>query len=865
MTDRKPRKKGAATPRPSESLEKPAVPRAGGRHLPRRGRGRAFGLAAIALVVVAAAAGLWSFRSGRARGDLGGLPSGISPSDLDLVVVTLDTTRADRIGCYGAKDPPTPNLDALAARGVLFENAVSPMPLTLPAHCTLFTSRLPGAHTVRDNGGYKLPAEAVTLAEVLKERGYRTGGFVAAYVLDHKWGIAQGFDRYFDDFDLKAQKSVSMGDIQRRGDEVVAKAFEWLDGVKNDRFFAWIHLYDPHAPYAPPEPYASRFAAHPYNGEIAWTDELVGRIVAGLDRMGVTKRTLVAVLADHGESLGEHGENGHGFFVYEPVTHIPLILAGPYASMGGRRVAEVVKTVDVAPTLLDLMGARGALASAQGRSLVSTILAAGGTPGPGPGTASAASAAASAAAPPDAIADTPVPVPPGWQVGRDRDSGYSETYYARFHFGWSELRAVRTRRWHFIEAPTAELYDLGTDPGEAVNLAASRPDVVADLRKLLGDYERASVPAHGATAPLEEDEETLRKLAALGYAGGRSSHDTDRSFRDLPDPKDRIGIYNLMNRAREAIQGEHDDEAAGLLREVLRGDPEVIDAYFMLGNLQAKKQEWRDAAELYRKTLEKRPDHDYAMIGLADTLVATGRVDDAILGYERFLQQDPGNAQITYRLAQVLLDDGRDGSAAEYFRKTLQAEPKTARAEVGLGVVSFRAKDFAGARASIDRALAIDPKARYARYNLALLAEAAGDAHAAVLAYRAELADYPTEIKARFNLGRLLGKMGDVPGGIAELRRVTEQAPDFATGRFFLAQALLAAGDLAGARAEAEKGLALDDASSIAPLGHYVLADIHSRQGRAREAEAEVRRGKAIEAHPRRERREGRATPDVPP
>ena len=842
MTDRKRRKEDSPRPRASGSLE--SVQAVGRGSPPRARRGRALAVAAGLVAVLAAAAGLWSFRSG-GRGGLGGLPAGISPSDLDLVIVTLDTTRADRLGCYGAREVQTPNLDAIAARGVLFENAVSPMPLTLPAHCTLFTSRYPGAHTVRDNGGYKLPADAVTLAEVLKERGYRTGGFVGAYVLDHKWGIAQGFDRYFDDFDLKAQKSVSMGDIQRRGDEVVAKAFEWLDGVKNDRFFAWIHLYDPHAPYEPPEPYATRYAARPYNGEIAWTDELVGRIVAGLDRLGVTKRTLVAILADHGESLGEHGENGHGYFVYEPVTHIPLILSGPYASMRGRRIAEVVRTVDVAPTLLDLMGARGALASAQGRSLVSTI--AGSPPSAGPGTANAA---------PESDA------PAGNEGDRLRDSGYSEAYYARFHFGWSELRAVRTRRWHFIEAPIPELYDLDADRGETVNLASSRPEVVSDLRDLLADYERASVPAHEATAPIEEDEETLAKLAALGYAGGRSSSDTDRSFKDLPDPKDRIAIYNLMNQAREAIQAERDEEAAGLLEQVLRGDPEVIDAYFMLGNLLAKKHEWQKAADLYRKTLEKRPDHDYAMIGLADTLVATGRVDDAVLGYERFLRQDPGNAQITYRLAQVLLDDGRDARASEYFRKTLQAEPKTARAEVGLGVVAFRAKDLTGAKAALDRALAIDPKVRYARYNLALLAEAQGDARGAVEAYRAELADYPTEVKARFNLGRLLGRMGDVAGGTAELRRVTEESPDFATGHFFLAQALLAAGDLAGARAEAKKGLALDDASSLAPLGHYVLADVYSRQGRTREAEAEVRRGKAIEARPHPARPEGAGIPE---
>jgi arylsulfatase A-like enzyme len=221
---------------------------------------------------------------------LGALPRGVDAASLNLVVVTLDTTRADRIGCYGAKDVATPRLDALAQGGVRFDAAVSPMPLTLPAHCTLFTGLLPGAHGVRDNGGFKLAPEHVTLAEVLKGRGFATGGFVSAFVLDHRWGIAQGFDRYFDDFDLKQEEKLSMGEIQRPGNETVDHALQWIRDVKDKRFFAWIHLYDPHAPYDPPEPYKSRYTERPYDGEIAWTDSLVGRVVDELSRLDLSKR-----------------------------------------------------------------------------------------------------------------------------------------------------------------------------------------------------------------------------------------------------------------------------------------------------------------------------------------------------------------------------------------------------------------------------------------------------------------------------------------------------------------------------------------------------------------------------------------------
>ena len=345
------------------------------------------------------------------------------------------------------------------------------MPLTLPAHCTLFTSLLPGAHGVRDNGGFKLAPEQVTLAEVLKDHGFATGGFVSAFVLDHRWGIAQGFDRYYDDFDLKQQEKVSMGEIQRPGNDTVDHALTWLSENKDKRLFAWVHLYDPHAPYAPPEPFKSAYATRPYDGEIAWTDSLVGRLLAGLDQLGLTKKTVIAVLADHGESLGEHGENGHGYFVYEQVTHIPFILATPYSGTRGRVVDTVVRSVDVAPTVLELLGLAGTL-KGSGTSVASLLH--GGTNGPG--------------------------------------DGYSESYYARFHYGWSELRAIRTKRWHFIEAPKAELYDLAADPGETTNLASRELATLESLRASLSDFEKASVATLAATAPVEEDEETLRKL-----------------------------------------------------------------------------------------------------------------------------------------------------------------------------------------------------------------------------------------------------------------------------------------------------------------------------------------------------------------
>ncbi|GMU66949.1 MAG: hypothetical protein AMXMBFR36_32230 [Acidobacteriota bacterium] len=772
-------------------------------------------IAAVWITIVAVLLGAC-----RPTGPLGRLPRGLEPRQLNVLLVTLDTTRADRIGAWapasGSRAPATPHLDALAARGTRFDRAVSVTPLTLPAHCTLMTGLLPAAHGVRDNGGFRLPPERVTLAEVFAAGGFRTGAFVSAYVLDRKWGIAQGFERYFDDFELAAQKTVDMGDIQRRGDETVAAATKWLDEVTaapGAPFFAWVHLYDPHSPYDPPEPYRSRHAGEPYNGEIAWTDALVGELVAHLERRGVAERTLIAVIGDHGESLGEHGESGHGYFVYQPSSHVPFALAGPYPGLAGRVVEAPVGQADLAVTLAELAGlGAGAvrLEPGQGRSLVPLI--AGG-------------------ADPDGA-------PP---------RGYAETFVPRLHYGWSELRSLRTERWHFIEAARPELYDLAADPGETVNRIEDERRVARQLRDALAALDATVEPAEAGAAPLEEDEETLRALAALGYTGG-AAVDDGRSFRDLPDPKDRLAVYNRFNRARDLAKGDEPAAAIPLLEQVLAEDPDVIDAWFTLANVHYRRRDWEQAAEYYRETLARRADHDWAMIGLADTYVARGDIEAAVLGYRRYLEGDPGNAQIHYRLAQVLLDAGRDAEAEPSFRRTLELEPKTARAEVGLAVAAYRAGRRAEAHAALDRALAIDAAAKYAHFNRALLLESEGRAADAVAAYRAELARDPKEFKAWFNLGRLLLATGDDAGAEQAFRSTLEANPEFGGARFFVARSLLGRGDLEGAESAAREALELEPDSALSPLGHYVLADVYSRRGRVADAEREARKGRELEA-----------------
>ncbi|MGE5813555.1 MAG: sulfatase, partial [Acidobacteriota bacterium] len=357
------------------------------------------------------------------------------PDDLNLLLVTLDTTRADRIGAYGAPDAGTPNLDRLASEGAVFTHATTAAPLTLPAHSSIFTGRFPPVHGVRDNGGFFLDPKQQTLAETLQQNGFETGGFVGAYVLDSKWGVNQGFKKYFDDFDLTKYKAISLGAIQRPGNEVVDEALKWLDGASRSRFFAWVHLYDAHTPYEPPEPFASRFAGRPYQGEISFADSQVGRLVSFLEERDLLEKTVIVVVGDHGESLGDHGESGHGFFVYESVMHVPMIVRAPYTLTRGRRITDPVRTVDILPTALDLLGVRAKLPPIDGVSIVPLLAGA----------------------------------------RREMDlEAYAEALYPLHHFGWSDLRALREGRYKVIAAPRPELYDLESDPKETRNLFADR-------------------------------------------------------------------------------------------------------------------------------------------------------------------------------------------------------------------------------------------------------------------------------------------------------------------------------------------------------------------------------------------------------
>lgn len=739
------------------------------------------------------------------------------PRDLNLLIVTLDTTRADRIGAYGYATAETPALDRLAREGVLFEQANTSAPITLPAHSTIFTGRFPPSHGVRDNGGFYLDPAQVTLAETLRAQHVRTGAFVAAYVLDAKWGLNQGFDTYFDNFDLSKYRGISLGSIQRPANEVVDEALKWLDGARESRFFGWLHLYDPHTPYEAPEPYAGRFRGRPYDAEIAFTDAQVGRVISYLETHDLLDRTVVVIVGDHGESLGDHGEEAHGFFIYESVTRVPLIIRAPHAGMQARRVADPVRTVDIMPTVLDLFGMPSP-GSIEGRSLV------------------------------------PLMTAEARELGVE---AYAEATYPLHHYGWSDLRSLRSGRFKLIAAPRPELYDLQADPQEATNIFDARRTLGDQMLARLQTLERQMQSEGVSVEPsMEIDPDARERLAALGYVGTFVATTATADRASLADPKDKVRLFNLMTNARELSKGDDRfTKVVGMLKQVVAEDPKVIDAWFMLGNEYAKAERQAEAIDYFKRALALKPDYDLAVVNMANAYRSLGKDEEALVGYQRFLELDPRNPQVRYQVAQILIDREQYTQARKELQMALEQEPKLAAARNALGVIAINEGNLPAAEQEIREAIRQREDVRLAHFNLAVIAESRGDVVTAQQQYLKEIELHDRSFKAWFNLGRLYERIGDRDRQITALEGAIEANPSFAEGYFYLAKAHLdARRDLRGAIDIARKGLALAPDSPYAPLGHYVIADIYNRLGLPDLAQREAAIGRRLEQRDRRSR-----------
>ena len=766
-----------------------------------KAKSRAFVIAAAAVICAAAAVLLMlprKARFDRLRG----------AKDYNVILITMDTTRADRLGCYGFPNIKTPTIDLFARRGVRFERCFSTTPLTLPAHTSIMTGTVPPFHGVRDNGGFIVPSGIETLAKVFKARGYATGAFVAAYVLDSKWGLNLGFDTYYDKFDLSRFETISLGEVQRPANEVIDQVLPWLEKNKGGKSFTWVHLYDPHTPYEPPPPYDKLYPDHPYAGEIAFTDSQIGRLWAFLEGSGLTDNLFLVLAGDHGESLGEHGEGAHGFFVYQAALHVPLIFVTPFPKLQGVVSPGVVSLVDIMPTLCEMMGAP-IPPQVQGKSLVPAFFDPRRTP---------------------------------------EDYAYSETYYPRYHYGWSELRAVQDGRYKLIRAPVPELYDVVRDPGEEKNLVDIEKKTYEEMNAAADRFiARAGQNAYELDIG-KVDEETRERLAALGYIGSFSDPSRLKGQK-LADPKDKIGIFNDLSHAREmGLEGKADD-AIRMIQGIIADDPNVGDAHFALGNLFLRQRKFADAIAAFKKALELKPDDSFAVMNVAGAYQSMGRFDDAEQFVLDYLKTGFRDSQLLYLLGNMNYRRKNYDKAIGYFEQCLAEYAQSASAHNGLAAIYIMRDDLGKAEEHLNAALAINPRLQSLRYNMAQLLEKKNLFPEAADYYLQEIQDSPKSYKALYNLSRVYRQMGREDEELETLKKTIEANPEFPIAYFYLARIHIRRGtNFEEAIALAKKGIDLKPGPADLPLGYFILADLYNRTGDTAQSEEYARKGEAAAA-----------------
>jgi choline-sulfatase len=701
-----------------------------------------------------------------------------APRPLDVILITLDTTRADKLGAYGGDPGVSPSLDALARRGVVFRSAIAHVPLTLPSHASLLTGLLPPRHGVRDNAGFVLGEEVPTLAEQFARAGYRTAAFVSAFVLDRRFGLARGFETYVDEMPPDPAEPAR---ASCRAGVTVNRALAWLSAESVRPIFLWVHLYDPHDPYRPPEPFASRFAGRPYDGEIAYMDSEVGRLLAAVEAR--RRPRLVAAIADHGEALGEHRERTHSYFIYASTQRVPFILSLPGWMPEGREVDAVVRGVDLMPTVLDLAGLPP-VPALDGRSLVSLV------------------------------------------AGRTRQApgpAYLESYTPRFHWGARELLGLRTDRWLYIRSPRPELYDLEADPAETVNLAVEKP---AERDALEARLSAVAPPGSASLAPAR-DPEAEQRLQALGYAAGSSPAGKASELRDAKDNAEMLAAFDEAEDRFD--QGDYEG-ALSKFREALKLNPGAVALRSRIAKTLLRLGHFDESLAEFRTLGDERPRDEAHFSGMIQSLASQGRKADALALAREAVASLPGSVGLQRQLGGRLMDAGKPAEAEAAFRKATELAPRDLGARLGLAMALKglgRPGEAAAAFAEVVERSPRSPEARRSGQELTILAEGfagAGrfeDVRSAYLAaHRAGVSSegsylnlalachrlgqgeevlrillegverFPDSAELSYRSGRVLLDAGRAPEAVDRLRKALERAPEHQAARLQLAIAL---------------------------------------------------------------------------
>ncbi len=698
-----------------------------------------------------------------------------APAARRVLLISIDTCRADHLGCYGHKAEITPNIDAVAADGVVFTEAYASAPLTRPAHSTMLTGKIPPQHGVRDNAHYVLGDEQTTLAEILASNGLTTGAVVSAFVLDSRFGFAQGFDTFDDEF---ASPLTELGADFRLGGETSARAVDWLAANGDRDFFLFLHFWDPHVEYHPPEPFAGRFAGDPYAGEIAYTDHCIGRVVDELKSRGLYDSTVIVITADHGEMLGEHGEATHGFFVYRSVVRVPLIIkpAGPAVSA---RFNRTVSLADIVPTVCALLGVSPVPETA-GRDLS--------------------------------------PLIHGRASGADSRGVYSESLWPT-KYGANPLISVVSEGWQLIETTRPELYDLVNDPEQSTNLAVSEPARLEEMRRQLESLGVDDGVTTEEAAEPSLDRESRDRLRALGYTVDSAVREGGRIDASLDDPKDLIG-YHLKVCEVETLMGEHRlTEARSLLEEMIRERPDAPLVNLDLGMVALEQGASAEAVAHLERYAAMQPQSTFAHLELGFALAKAGDSDRAIASYRTAVAIDPSYGEALAKLGIELNRVRRFREAVEPLQRAVAINPESSEAHAALGVALARVGHPREAEPHYREAIELAPEDVAAVNNLGLFLVVNGRAEEAVELLLSAVDSFPDRPELHFNLALAYRRLDRVDEAVDHYRKVVSLAPDAVAAHLALGELLYQRGEIIEAVMHFERALHLDEDSPQALNG----------------------------------------------
>ncbi len=661
---------------------------------------------------------------------------GLAPPSRDpsVLLITLDTVRADRLRCYGYSRIETPNIDQLSADGIRFESAYAHVPITLPSHAAILTGTYPMHNGVRDFTSSGLPLGVPTLAEVLRDHGYRTAAFVSSFAVNSMWGLNRGFEVYDEGLGVISGGPRDPFMLVRRGDKTVDRLLEWLGNVGAQPFFAWLHLYDAHSPYRAPEPYRSRYAGRPYNGAIAFDDGQVGRVISRLREMGVYDRTLVVMVSDHGESLGEHGEAEHGFFIYNATLRVPLIIKLPGKTTKARVVSKPVATLDLAPTIAQVSNAKSD--SFQGSSLLRWI-------------------------------DQP-------GVASQEEGIYAESLYPRNSFGWHELRAWITPDWKYIDAPQAELYELKRDPGERSNIIAGNPALAASFRGKLDEFKRKFDAREKSVSEAHLNPEVLEKLRSLGYVGYKATQPRDLPDAKLADPREKIVTFNRILRAADLTRLRKFAQADRLLSGLEEAEPGLYVVAFERAENYLAWQKPEQAVAEFQKALLRNPTFDQAALGLGRAHFLLGRHEPAASAFRLALQLNPRNFLARLALGKLYWRENRPEKAEPEMAAVVQAHPDFAEGHADYGIVLAKLRRYREATLEIQNAIELGYRDAIGYNYLGIAYAELGRPQQAISAYEQAVKLNPGYTAAHLNLAQEYRKRGDRAKAQAHFQKVCE-------------------------------------------------------------------------------------------